>query len=290
VKAPRPPGSTVLLPLFAILSLAAVAIGCVVASADGVAAATWYRNLAAWVLGALAAVAIARWGGRRTLIGFLVAAPVGLAATFLSAGSGGIHRWADLGPAHVNVAEVLLPPAVVACVTLAGSLRWAWGAAAVVAGLLIVQPDASQATAFGGALVVVATFLLGGIRRMGGMALAACSVVAAWLRPDPLAPVPTVEGIMALAWSLSPVVAILAGIALGGAVLAPLAASRSDHRPVRVAALTLAAYAVLSALAPLLGAFPVPLVGMGMSPILGLWLGIGLLTALAARPPAGRAP
>lgn len=30
---------------------------------------------------------------------------------------------------------------------------------------------------------------------------------------------------------------------------------------------------------PLVGAFPVPLTGMGMSPILGFWLGIGVLSA-----------
>ena len=41
--------------------------------------------------------------------------------------------------------------------------------------------------------------------------------------------------------------------------------------------LCLAAWAVT----PLFGAFPVPLVGVGMSPILGAWLGVGLLAATA---------
>ena len=40
-------------------------------------------------------------------------------------------------------------------------------------------------------------------------------------------------------------------------------------------------------MAPAVGAFPVPLVGMGPSPILGAWLGVGLLAA-AAR--AGSSP
>lgn len=31
---------------------------------------------------------------------------------------------------------------------------------------------------------------------------------------------------------------------------------------------------------PLLGAFPVPLVGMSMSPIIGFWAGIGALMAV----------
>ncbi len=52
---------------------------------------------------------------------------------------------------------------------------------------------------------------------------------------------------------------------------------------VRCGARALAAYALVSAVAALAGPFPVPLVGMAMSPILGLWLGAGLLAAQARR-------
>ena len=31
---------------------------------------------------------------------------------------------------------------------------------------------------------------------------------------------------------------------------------------------------------PFLGAFPAPLLGLGMSPIIGAWLGVGLLAGL----------
>jgi hypothetical protein len=43
----------------------------------------------------------------------------------------------------------------------------------------------------------------------------------------------------------------------------------------------LATYFALSALTPLVGTFPVPLVGMGMSPIIGFWLGCGSLIAVS---------
>lgn len=50
----------------------------------------------------------------------------------------------------------------------------------------------------------------------------------------------------------------------------------SDARPASVA---LSAYFVGAFVAPALGAYPVPLVGMGMSPILGFWLGTGALAS-----------
>jgi hypothetical protein len=47
--------------------------------------------------------------------------------------------------------------------------------------------------------------------------------------------------------------------------------------------MALAVYCAVVSLAPALGAFPVPLVGMGMSAILGFWLGAGALAAAARR-------
>ena len=98
----------------------------------------------------------------------------------------------------------------------------------------------------------------------------------AYRRVDPLAPVAEVEEIMRLAWAVSPLAAVAAWATLAGACLS-LGGSRTP------AALALAAYAVLAALMPLVGWFPVPLVGMTMSPIIGLWLGAGLLAAQARR-------
>jgi hypothetical protein len=153
----------------------------------------------------------------------------------------------------------------------------------VVLALLVLQPDASQATAFGAALALIALF--SGAPwpwRLASAALVLLVAAASWLRPDPLAPAPEVEGVMNLARNLSQGLALGACAALVGAVLAPLAAARAAGET-RSAAVALAGYGLLSALTPLAGAFPVPLVGMAMSPILGLWLGVGLLAALDRR-------
>ncbi|MBU1378451.1 MAG: hypothetical protein KKE02_05795 [Alphaproteobacteria bacterium] len=266
------------LALFGLLSVVAVAIGCGVAAASGVPPGAWVRNPVSWCVGALAAVLILRLAGPRTRLAFLAAAPVGLLATLANAGQLGVHRWLDLGPLHINAAQVLLPPAIVACAASSAGRARPWVAAVVMA-LLVVQPDASQATAFGGALfALIGVSRLSRPLRAAAMAAVGVAIAASWLRPDPLAPVPEVEEIMRLAWAVSPVAAIAAWAALFGAV-----GSFAFIRTPGAGSRALCAYAALSALTPLLGPFPVPLVGMAMSPILGLWLGAGLLAAEARR-------
>lgn len=272
------PHSLRLLAVFGVASLSAVATGCLVAQASGVPASVWVRNPVSWGVGAAIALLLQHFGGRRVSWAFLAAAPLGLLCSLAGAGQLGVHRWLEFGPLSVNAAQVLLPPAIVACAE-PGRAK-AWVAAACMA-LLIAQPDASQATAFGGALLV----LLGSadlqkLPRLGLMTAVVVAVGMSWWRADPLGPVPEVEEIMRLAWALSPLAWAVAWAALLAAaasfVLVPPAARGGGRRP-------LAAYALLSALTPLLGAYPVPLVGMAMSPIVGLWLGAGMAAAQARR-------
>ncbi|MBB4634384.1 hypothetical protein [Longimicrobium terrae] len=267
---------------FAVLSFLAVAAGCVIASAHGVSTGSWARNLVSWVVGAGLAWVVARQPG--SLPGFLLAAPVALAGTLLNAPQDGVHRWIDAGPLHINAAAVLLPAAVVA-LAARSEWRWGWLAAAAILGLLVLQPDASQATAFGAAMIVILMAMRGpAVVRAGGMVAVVAAIAAAWLRPDPLLPVPEVEEIIQLAWRWSPLMAIVAAGLLGATVLVPLRVSGRA----RTAGIALAVFGAAVALAPAFGAFPVPMVGVGMSAVLGFGLGAGALAAAARTEPADR--
>jgi hypothetical protein len=103
------------------------------------------------------------------------------------------------------------------------------------------------------------------------------------MRPDPIQPVAEVEQIFALCVAVSPILAFLAGLALAAAALAPLARSSPAGHPARDAAVALSAYFVTVSVAPFIGWFPVPLVGLGMSFPVGWWLGMGLLPVIARR-------
>ena len=100
--------------------------------------------------------------------------------------------------------------------------------------------------------------------------MATALAAASWLRPDPLEAIPEVEGIVGLAYAVSPVLALLAVVVLVATLLAP-------------------AYFLTAAATTLFGAFPMPLLGVGMSPILGFWLGVGLLAATLRQSPGGAA-
>lgn len=256
--------------LFAAASLLAVLAGCWTAHTAGVPAGVWGRMIGAWAVGLGIAIALTRTGGRwrqRAGAGALAAIVLLLVLVFADGGLEGVHRWIVIGPVRLNVAALMLPLAIV----LLADRQAAPVAMLVMMVLLVAQPDASQACG----LAVAAVILLARHepRRPGIWAIAAIVALAivSWWRPDPLHSVAEVEGIVALAWGQSPALAIVALVALAAASIAPITAGRDP------AALALAAYMIVTAAMPALGAFPVPLIGMSMSPIIGWWLGIGTL-------------
>ncbi len=267
--------------VFTALSFIAVATGCFVVALDGASAVVWSLNLPAWGVGAVVALVVSRFASPMFARIIVFVAPVGLLASLANPGRMGVHRWLDVGPIHANAAALLLPVFVVAMASFVHDARWVWFAYALCAVGLILQPDASQATALAVAgLVIVARLPATRVVRISVVVLISSGAVVAWVRPDPLTPVAEVEGIIGLAYAISPLIAVVAVVALGGATLAPMMiAARPELSAARTAALALSTYFVLSALTPLFGAFPVPLVGIGMSPIIGLWLGVGLLAA-----------
>lgn len=268
-----------MLAIFGAASLAAVAVGAVVCAFADVPRALWLRNLAGWAVGAGAALAIAAAYRPVFLTVALWLAPLGLLAAFLGPNQLGVHRWIPVGPLTMNAAMMLLPSAVVALAVLEKGRLAPWLAGFAALAVLAAQPDASQATASTAAMIGIAAISsrkplvrLGLVTAAGGLA------AVAWLRPDPLAPAPEVEGILGLAMELSPLFAGMAVLSLAAASAAPLAAGA---RQIPAVALSLCLLA--SAVTPFLGAFPVPLVGVGLSPILGAWLGVGLLAGLVRR-------
>lgn len=270
--------------LFAATSGGAVLVGCVVAAARAVPVSVWARNAGAWLAGALISFVIARAATQRLAQGCLLMAPVVMAATLLSGGLSGVHRWVGIGPLKLNAAGLLLPMTVVAWAAVVARRGPLWPSVSVIGVILALQPDASQAVALAGAVVAMLLAVpLSNAFRLAAAAIPVAAALMAVFRPDPLLPVPEVEGIIGLALETSPVLALLAVLTLAGVVLSPLSVVTGQADASRAAAIGLTVYLALSALAPCIGAFPVPLVGMGVSPILGAWCGMGLLAGLRGR-------
>lgn len=267
-----------LLAAFGLLSLVTVAVGIAVCTASGVPIALALRNLAAWVIGALLACALAIKGRRSLLPVFLWLLPAGMLAGFLSPDLQGVHRWLALGPVQANIAMLFGPAAIVAFAARSDVYpASSWIALFAALALTIAQPDASQAATLTAVALLAA--LLMPARRATRLILAAVALSGAvWaaLRPDPLAPVPEVEGIIGLAFSQSPPLGLLAMALLTLTAASPgLGAAPGFRLPGLALGLCFLGWSV----APFLGAFPVPFLGLGPSPIIGAWLGVGLLAS-----------
>jgi cell division protein FtsW (lipid II flippase) len=208
-----------------------------------------------------------------------------LVATLFARGVDGVHRWLDIGPLHINAAALLVPALIVGLAAIRMTSRIGLVVAFGVAAILLAQPDASQLMAF--AIAASILLLRSGVApgwKAVGLLAAVVFGIAGWRRPDPIEPVAEVEQIFTMCLAVSPWLASMAGLALAAAALAPLSFSSSASHPARDGALALSAYFVSVSLAPFLGWFPVPLVGLGMSFPVGFWLGMGLLPVLARRP------
>ena len=270
-----------------VFSLAAVLAGIWAALHAGVPASIALRNLAAWAVGAGAAMALCRWAGRGSFLVLPFLAVLLVAVSLSGPGLSNVHRWVALGPLSLNAAMLALPAALAATAALSASASrpvWIWLAPILILAILVTQPDASQASAFGAGLILLAlgrrqSGLIGKCVAMGSALL----IAAAWYRPDPLAPIAEVEAIHTLAASVSPLLA--AGLL--GAVflfcLTPLLAALRGRRPLFLMGAALSLYFLVQAVMPFVGAYPVPLAGMGVSSILGAWLGLGVFAAARRR-------
>lgn len=186
------------------------------------------------------------------------------------------ERWIPLGPLSLYVAPVFLPVFLIACLTCicrSGTAARMALMAIVGAGILLaLQPDASQALA----LLVGAAVAIAKSRERSPLAVfalmsTALATVWAFTRPDPLEPIPHVEGVfeLALGYSLGAGVAVIASAA--ALVVYMHLNSPGETRSLSAVA---AYYAVLYACS-VSGLTPAPLIGYGAGPWLGFGLAVG---------------
>ena len=259
---------------FGIASLLTIALGAVVMANADIPLSIWIRNPIAWLL----AGAVALFLASRGWLGAWLApvAAIIIALSLIGPDQQGVHRWLDLGPVQLNAAALVLPAAVVAFVRTPAVV--AIPSFAIIGGLLAWQPDISQLAAFALATTLLCAARFGWKGAALALLLSAAAIALCLSRPDPLAPVPHVEGIFTLAWTQSPVLAIAMAVSLALVALSPLLLRKSAP-----AALALTAYFAATSLAFLLGAYPAPLAGYGLSFVIGWWLGFAAVSGRQAR-------
>jgi hypothetical protein len=250
----------------------------------------------AWIIQVLAiclACAIGLIGARlsRHIDAHFLAGPiilvalVGTAAPLLGEAPGP-ERWVSIGPVNLYTAPALLPAFLVACsVSIGRGGRAQHVALTAIVGasvLLAAQPDASQGLALllASALAAARSPSRSPVSIVP-LALSALATVWAFAQPDPLRPVPHVEGVFALALGHSPVagVAVIAGAAalVGGLVM--------HSSGGRMWASVVAVYHAVLFACSVAGLTPAPIIGYGAGPVLGFGLMVAAASGLDASGP-----
>jgi len=148
-------------------------------------------------------------------------------------------------------------------------IPWPLIAVIGIALALALQPDASQVTAFALACAVL-------FHRAPIALVLAGSVALAWKQPDPLKPVPYVEGVLELARGIGPLAFIGALVALALPIGVLFWQARS-HKSIPLASVAL--YYVVIDICAYLQLTPMPLLGYGAGPILGYFLFTALISS-----------
>lgn len=263
---------TKLLPF--LIMLPAILVGSIVMLMNDVPITIWSQNLIVLVLAGL----LINYISDKVPVGVKkIAIPVIiilLILTFLHTGLGGVHRWIGVGLIKFYIASIVIPVLLIELWRLSQVINI--GVLTVIAlgvsVMLFLQPDASQTTAFTVPMVVI---LLSKTRnryyRYSVITFAALLCLLSWILIDALPPVPYVEGIIDMAANTG---MMWRGLGIVSLAILPLPFILFPPRNARLISLCLGSYFVLILLSTRFGNFPVPLMGYGISPILGYYLAV----------------
>ena len=264
----------------------ALALGVTAMRHAGVPAGAWMVNVAAAVAGLLLLITVTRISGpatRRTQFALAAAGIVMILLPFTASGADGVYRWLWLGPVGIHASSIAAPLIIASVAAVARArLAAAVAIAALATTALALQPDAAQATSLAAACCTLIMFDSAKRRLQASVAvtLLVGLAMSSFVRPDPLPAVPHVEGILTLLairgteWR---------AIGTATLLLLPLPFFVMFRRGGDRTSFALGVYVALITLAPFWGTFPVPIMGYGVSPIIGYFIALALSTQTPAR-------
>lgn len=256
----------------------AIAVGAFVMYQHHVPVAIWSQNIACLIFMSFISLILFTQkinileGNLRNFI--LPACMILLMVTLVSQGMEGVHRWISIGFIKLNIAMIVLPIILIELwhVLNTKGFQSGWVIASVVMLMLFLQPDASQLTGF--ALPMMVMLCL-----QANHKAIKCSIIAvftlfialSWVFLDNLPPVAYVEGILTMAADVGLPWLIL-GILSLTAFPMPFLLFPPKNR--EILSRCIGFYYVIIMLSALFGNFPVPLMGYGLSPVIGIYISL----------------
>jgi cell division protein FtsW (lipid II flippase) len=186
----------------------------------------------------------------------------------------GVHRWISLGPIKFYVASIVLPIVIIKLWggLVNGKQRVTIITTIIVSLLLLRQPDASQLTAFIIPMIILIwNNTRNNIIRFSIAGALLIMAVVSWVYLDALPPVSYVEEILSLAANTGIIWFVLGVISL---VILPLPFIIFPPKNSKLISRCIGIYFIIILISTQFGNFPIPLMGYGISPIIGYFIAI----------------
>ncbi|SNS72287.1 hypothetical protein SAMN05446037_101877 [Anaerovirgula multivorans] len=261
-----------------IIAFPSVVIGAVAMHLNKISIGIWSQNIVALIISGFISYLFLKEKpkfSKRNSFGFIVPITVILLfLTFLDSGLDGVHRWVSIGPIKLNVASIMLPIFIIELWRILKIFNW-WHSMTItiaVSILLALQPDASQTTGFIFPMIILLLSKANkSVIRYSITSLISVIPIISWIFIDSLPPIDYVEEIVLIVKNLG---AVWFLIGIGSLALLPLPFIIFPSKNYRLISMCLGLYFIIIIISTLFGNFPVPLMGYGISPIIGYFIAI----------------
>ena len=194
--------------------------------------------------------------------------------TLISSGMGGVHRRISIGIIKFNFSFLVLPMMIVELWKLSQIKGWSFTAVVTIAisFILAIKPDASQLTGFAIPMMVILCSNTDKQRiRIFIAGILTTLIILSWVFLDNLPAVAYVERIVSLSANMGLMWLILGVISL---VMLPMPFILFPPKNLKLPSICVGLYYIIILVSTLFGNFPVPLMGYGISPIIGYYISI----------------
>lgn len=260
------------------IMLPAVAIGAIAMNHNSIPTLIWAQNVACLaIFGLISFFVISEkfeMGKSKFNSILMIISLILLILTLINPGMDGVHRWVSVGRINFNVSMIVLPIIIIELWKLS-QIKDLWVSIVItmsISILLIFQPDASQLTGFAVPMMIMLcsktdkkslrVFIVGMLSLL---------IILSWAFLDSLPAVAYVERIVNLLANMGLVWLAIGVISL---VILPIPFIIFPPKNLKLPSIYVGIYFMIIIISTLFGNFPVPLMGYGISPIIGYCIAI----------------
>lgn len=264
------------------LMLPAIVIGAFAMILYGIDKGIWLQNILFWVISTILGCTFVvsknedSFSDNNFVLDVITAVLIIilLTATLPFNGSDEVSRWIVLGNIRLNAANAFLPLLIISLWNLSRKQRTfiVLTLTGITLVILLLQPDASQVSAFASANIILMWEQISSKRgKLFYLTAITATFALSWIFLDNLAPVPYVERILFLLLDINIFWFVLGIISLVLLLIPFFVLNKSKL------SVSLGVYFTVTILTTFFGNFPMPIMGYGISSVIGYSIAITLL-------------